>query len=108
MTLLQIRDEARRLRRLDAWQETRNALKSALQELVPGERIIVFGSLTKPGKFNDSSDVDVALAGTPTGMSVGFLMGALEARLRRPVDLVLLSECRFREKIERHGEVWIC
>jgi hypothetical protein len=27
-------------------------------------------------------------------------------RLERPVDVLLLNRCRFREKIFREGEVW--
>jgi hypothetical protein len=58
MTLLQERDEARCQRRLQAFAETRARLKSALATLIPGHKVILFGSLTKPGVFNDRSDVD--------------------------------------------------
>ena len=35
------------------------------------------------------------------------LQAELEERLHRPVDLLLLNESRFRDKIEREGERWM-
>jgi predicted nucleotidyltransferase len=106
MTLLQQRDLARRQRRLEVYEETRRRLKEALADLMPGCRVYVFGSLTKPGVFNDRSDVDLALEQEPPQMNVWQLTGALMERLERPVDIVLLDQCRFRDKILREGEVW--
>jgi predicted nucleotidyltransferase len=107
MTLLQERDLARRQRRLEICEETRRRLRQALAELVPGSRVLVFGSLTKPGVFNDRSDVDLALEREPPQMNVWQLTEALMERLDRPVDVVLLNRCRFRDKILREGELWI-
>jgi predicted nucleotidyltransferase len=107
MTLLQKRDLARRRRRLDVFEETRRRLQSALRELIPGQRVIVFGSLTKPGVFNDGSDVDLALEAEPAQMSAERLTSELMERLDRPVDVLLLSHCRFRNKILREGEAWM-
>lgn len=106
MTLLQQRDLARQRRRLEVYEETRRRLREALADLIPGSRVFVFGSLTKPGVFNDRSDVDLALEQEPPQMNVWQLTGALMERLERPVDVVLLGRCRFREKILREGEVW--
>jgi predicted nucleotidyltransferase len=106
MTLLQKRDLARQQRRLDVLAETRDRLRSALRELIPGQRVIVFGSLARPGVFNDHSDVDLALETEPTQMSVERLISELMERLERRVDVLLLNDCRFREKILREGEVW--
>lgn len=106
MTLLQARDAARRQRRLQVREETRARLRRALADLIPGERVIVFGSLTRPGIFNDASDIDLALERDPVAISRGCLMVELMERLVRRVDVVLLAECRFREKILREGEVW--
>ena len=41
--------------------ETRRQLRAALAELLPGGKVIVFGSMTKAGVFNDASDIDLAL-----------------------------------------------
>ena len=106
MTLLQQRDAIRRERRLEVYAETRARLKAALAELVPGCSVILFGSLTKPGVFNDRSDVDLALAEEPTQMNTWQLTAALMERLERPVDVVVLNRCRFRDKILREGERW--
>ena len=106
MTLLQKRDAARHRRRLEDLTDTRRRLRTALAELMPGQQVIVFGSLTKPGVFNARSDVDLALVGPPSGLDPLKLTSALMERLARPVDVVVLDQCRFREKIQREGEVW--
>ena len=106
ITLLQERDAVRRQRRLDLYSETRHRLRAALTEIVPGHRVILFGSLTRPGVFNDRSDVDLALESEPSEMSVLRLIASLSERLDRPVDVVLLRQCRFSAKILREGEVW--
>jgi predicted nucleotidyltransferase len=107
MTLLQKRDLAREQRRLVVFAETRRDLKSALRELIPGHRVIIFGSLARPGVFNDRSDVDLALETEPEQISAERLTSELIERLDRPVDVVLLNRCRIRDKILREGEVWI-
>ena len=106
MTLLQKRDLARKRRRLEVCAETRRRLRGALAELIPGQPVILFGSLAHPGVFNDCSDVDIALETEPPQMDVWRLMSELTERLERPVDIILLSRCRFREKILREGERW--
>ena len=106
MTLLQKRDAARHRRRLAALADTRRRLRAALAELMPGRQVIVFGSLTKPGVFNARSDVDLALVGPASGLDSLKLTSELMERLGRPVDVVALDRCRFREKIQREGELW--
>lgn len=106
MTLLQERDLRRHQRRLEVYAETRRRLRAALANLIPGHRVIIFGSLTKPGVFNDRSDLDLALENEPPGMDCWALQSELMERLERPVDVVRLDKCRFREKILREGEVW--
>jgi predicted nucleotidyltransferase len=107
MTLVQQRDRARQQRRLEVYTETRRRLRTALAELVPGWPVIVFGSLTRPGVFHERSDVDLALEAEPAGVDAWKLASGLMERLGRPVDVVLLGRCRFREKILREGERWI-
>ena len=106
MTLLQERDLARLERRRKVYAETRRALRAALADLIPGRKVIVFGSLTKPGVFNDRSDIDLALEDEPPHCGVLRLASELMERLDRPVDLVLLGKSRFRDKILREGETW--
>ena len=57
-TFLQQRGLARQRRRGQVFEETRRRLKTALAELLPGQPVIVFGSLTRRGVFHDASDVD--------------------------------------------------
>jgi predicted nucleotidyltransferase len=106
-TLLFRRDEARRARWLVLQAQVRRDLRSALEALVPGERVWIFGSLTQRGRFKNASDVDVALEAEPAVMSAGRLSSELTERLARPVDVVLLETCRFRDKIRREGELWM-
>jgi predicted nucleotidyltransferase len=84
----------------------RGELRDVVQELLPGQSVVLFGSLVKPDKFSEISDVDLAIENEPAGMTIYQLMSLLEERLGRRVDVVLLSECRFRERILREGEVW--
>lgn len=105
-TLLQRRDEVRVERRLALQAEVLRDLRHALEALIPGERVWVFGSLTQPGRFNDASDIDLALEREPRGISAGRLSSELTERLARPVDVVFLKDCRFRHAIAREGELW--
>lgn len=70
------------------------------------DQVLVFGSLTRAGKFTEFSDVDLAIETEPRGRSSCQLMGLLAEALGRAVDVVVLDECRFAEKIRREGEVW--
>jgi predicted nucleotidyltransferase len=107
MTLLQKRDTDRRARRLSLHAETRRALQAALRDLLPEVPVYVFGSLLRPGVFNDASDIDLALTGEPASKTVWLLQAELEERLHRPVDLILLPESRLRHKIVTEGELWM-
>jgi len=87
-------------------QETRQTLCNVLEEILPAQRVFVFGSLNAPGRFTDESDIDLALEAEPGSMSIYQLISLLSERMGRPVDVLLLDECRFREKIIREGESW--
>ena len=106
MTLLQQMASERRQRRELVRVQTLQQLRNALRQLLPASRVVVFGSLTQSGRFEEGSDVDVALEAEPAGLSVYQLSSLLAERLGRPVDVVLLPECRFREKILKEGEPW--
>jgi predicted nucleotidyltransferase len=106
MTLLGQIEADRRQRRERLRLEACALLWSALCQLLPATKVIVFGSLTKPARFQETSDIDVALASEPAGLSVCQLTSLLAERIGRPVDVVLLPECRFRDRILREGELW--
>jgi predicted nucleotidyltransferase len=59
---------------------TRDLLRAALARHVPGTVVWVYGSLVKPGRFHDWSDVDVAFESLPAGMP-SLTMNAASARL---------------------------
>src|SRR5213595_3334449 len=106
MTLLQEIETDRRNTREELRRQTLHQLREVLSELAPASSVVIFGSLLKPGRFKETSDIDLALADQPRDMSLYRLTGLLAERLGRPVDVVLLSECRFREKVLREGERW--
>ena len=103
--LLKRRDERHWRLREELRQKVRQELRSALHRLIPGVNIFLFGSLTRSHGFHATSDIDIALTKDPEESRYR-LQVKLEEMLRRPVDLILLSECRFRDKIEREGQQW--
>lgn len=97
------RARARETARLTAYED----LRQALTKLLPaGSEVWVFGSILKPGRFDEHSDLDIAVESLPEGRSEAWLQGELELRLRRGVDILILKETRLRPKIERTGERW--
>ncbi len=76
----------------------------ALGEVLPHEPVIVFGSILR--LFSEYSDVDIALEREPA-LSIYQLISLLSECLGRRVDVVLLPECRFAEKIGCEGERWM-
>ena len=106
MTLLHRLNHERAERNEVLRLEVRQRLRKVLRQLAPADEVVVFGSLAKPYRFTDTSDVDLALTAEPRGMSLYQLTGLLAEQMGRPVDVVLLSECRFRDRIVREGELW--
>lgn len=85
----------------------RALLRAALTELLPvGSRVWIYGSLAKPGRFREWSDIDLAIEDEPRGVSIWLFMSLLAERTGRPVDVAVLSETRLRETILREGEAW--
>lgn len=78
-----------------------------MRQFAPADQVVVFGSLAKPYRFTETSDIDIALETEPSGMTLYQLTGLLAEQMGRAVDIVLLSECRFRERIAREGELWM-
>lgn len=106
-TLLQ-RMSAERAERCEAARRVaRDRLRQALTELLPpGSQVWVFGSVIRPGCFQDDSDLDIAVDGLPPGISEAWLQYQLALRTDRSVDVVDLGETGLRARIEREGEKW--
>lgn len=106
-TLLARMSAERAGRREAARMAARERLREALAELLPpGCEVWVFGSVLRPGRFREDSDVDIAVDSLPPGLSEGWLQFQLALRIDRAVDLLNLNETGLREKIEREGEKW--
>jgi predicted nucleotidyltransferase len=105
-TLLQEMEQERLRRRECLRAEVSRQLRLVLPQILPGQRVILFGSLVTPGRFGEHSDIDLALNCEPAGMSLYQLTSLLAERMGRPVDVVLLGESRLRDKILREGEAW--
>ncbi len=106
LAVLRRRTEARREAAERLRRDVRASLKAALSDLLPGQTVLVYDSVTRPGGYRPDSDVDVALLGEPAGMSVYRLQAELEERVGCRVDVVMLAETRLRGRIEQEGERW--
>ncbi len=85
----------------------RERLAAAVREYLPaGSRIWVYGSVTKPGRFREWSDIDLALEIDPPDMSIYLLASLLSERCLRHVDVCLISETRLATVIRGMGESW--
>lgn len=69
------------------------------------EQAYIFGSLIRPVRFTQQSDVDLAVeAIAPENLFVA--MTALAEAIGREVDLIELSKCSFAHRIRQEGIVW--
>lgn len=82
-------------------------VRECLEELLPaGSHAWVYGSLIRPGRFHDGSDIDLAMEDTEGQIDLIPLMNELSRRTGRSVDLCRLSETRLAPVIRREGERW--
>src|SRR6266513_1461156 len=105
MTLLQQMERQRFENRERCRHDERRRLREVLAITTPGQRVYVYGSLIRPGKFTGESDIDLALESEPHDMTIYQLISLLGERMGRRVDVLLLDECRFKDKIFREGEL---
>jgi predicted nucleotidyltransferase len=107
MRLLIEERERRRWRDAVLADQTRGLLREVLGQHAAGTAVWVYGSLVKPGRFHEWSDVDVAFESLPPGMSLEYLQSLLSAGVGREVDVCLIDRTRLRPVITREGERWI-
>ena len=106
-TLLQRMSAERAERREAARVAARERLRQALAELLPpGSEVWVFGSVLRPGRFREDSDIDIAVERLPAGLSEAWLQYQLALRVDRGVDVLNLHETGLRARIEHEGERW--
>lgn len=104
MWLLTDEKERRGQRDAALAMRTRDVLRGALARHVPGTVVWVYGSLVKPGRFHEWSDVDVALESLPSDMTLEYLQSLLSAEVGREVDVCMLDRTRLAQEITRSGE----
>lgn len=106
-----ILDQALAERRAE-WERRRLAMLArviaALEEVVPAfgvRRAYIFGSLAKPGRYHERSDVDVAVEWPGAG---DFFDPAAEVsrRVGQDIDILPLERIPFADKIRREGILW--
>ena len=65
----------------------------------------IFGSVTRPRRFHQHSDVDLAIeTSRPELLTVA--IGRFSSLLERDVDMVDLATVPFAERIRREGVLW--
>nr|MDQ2995940.1 nucleotidyltransferase domain-containing protein [Chloroflexota bacterium] len=69
------------------------------------EQAWVFGSVTRPNRFVAHSDIDLALT-EDSNMRQFQIIAMLSLWLDRDVDVILLDDCPFADKITREGIQW--
>ncbi len=69
------------------------------------EQAVIFGSVVRPGRFHERSDVDIAVTDMEADDFFD-LMASLSLALVREVDLVDLARCHFAGRIRETGEKW--
>ncbi len=92
--------------RLDRARKAARAAAALLRDRFGARRVVVFGSMVRPGSFTPWSDIDIAAWGIPVDQffrAVGALSGLSE---EFKIDLVDPDRCRpqLHEEISREGE----
>lgn len=76
-----------------------------LQEQFPFEDAYLFGSIVKPGRYREDSDIDIAIRGLKPEHFFPALAWLMR-RLDRDVDLIDLETSRYRERILQEAIKW--
>ncbi len=100
--------ERRRARREQLRQELLHAVSDALAELsrqIVFTEAYIFGSLTRPERFSEESDIDIAFVGL-RDEDFFKALAFLSDRLGRDLDLVQLEKHPHKAQIIREGIPW--
>lgn len=69
------------------------------------DRAFLFGSVAKPGRFYERSDVDIAVFGLSDEKYFAF-MGEFSQQLRRDVDVIQMEKHYLKDRIREPKIVW--
>ncbi len=92
----------REIERQQWLQRTRDAVALLAPRFSAVHQVVIFGSLVKPGRFGESSDIDIAVICDDIAVESAFWR-ALEQALDRPVDLRPLTGA-LTDVVNREGE----
>lgn len=98
----------RRLKLEEKRQKTLSKIITWLEENADTYNIkkaYIFGSVTKPNKFRETSDIDIAIEEMKPE-SFFLLISLLMEVMERDVDLILLNKCHFAHRIREQGILW--
>lgn len=101
---LRLEAEMRERKRRELLARTISALNK-LSSRVKFRGAYIFGSITKPYMFFDSSDVDIAFLGLEED-KLFFTVAFLSEEIGRDVDVIELEKAPFKDKILREGIRW--
>lgn len=107
MSILSKHRERMRRDRAELCLRTRDRLRASLERHLAGVPVWVYGSVLREDRFQETSDVDVAVERLPPGMTLDYLQSLLSRDVGREADVCLLGETRLRPHIEAEGERWI-
>jgi len=82
-----------------------NHVKSVLEEYftqIQVASVYITGSLVQTNKFNDFSDIDIAVSELPEEYYFKCISD-LEEKLLHPVEIIELEHCKFEDKIRKTG-----
>ena len=91
-------------------QTAKTAILSAIERVLPHyknvERVYLFGSITRPGKFRIDSDIDVAIKGTNAKEYFALWRDLERIITEWAIDLRELNEpCYFTQTVQQRGEL---
>lgn len=101
---LQKKSKERERLRLAIIERAKQILKE-MQETIPFEKACLFGTITKPYRFSEGSDIDIAFVGLRNEDFFPAL-AYLSRNLGRDIDILQLEKHRLREKIIQEGIIW--
>lgn len=104
-------DQALAKRRAE-WEERRRLMlarvTAVLEEVAPAfgvRRAYIFGSLARPGRYHERSDIDIAVEWPGEGDFFD-LAAEVSQRIGQDIDILPLDRIPFADKIKREGILW--